>query len=107
MSLSNFSVMLEQWEKRADEEKSKVKREISYFANDEIKLKALADVYQLPFDEVVANLLHQALLAVEEKMPYVQGKKVIRVEEGTNVYEDIGPMADYLKVLEKYRNATA
>ena len=100
MSLSNFSRMLEQWEKHATEENAKIRKEISYFASDDIKLKALAEVYKLPFDEVVASLIHQAILEVEEKMPYVAGDKVIRVEESAEVYEDVGPMARYLEAQE-------
>ena len=102
MSVSNFAAVLAQWQEHAVQENAKVTREISCFAQDEAKLKALAEVYRLPFDEVVATLIHHALLAVEEKMPYVAGDKVIRVEEGANVYEDVGPMAGYLKMLEKY-----
>lgn len=99
MPLKNFSAMLENWERHAHQEKAKIRAEISYFGQDEIKLKALAEVYRLPFEEVVAQLIHQALLVVEEKMPYVPGDKVIRVEEGTNIYEDVGPMAAYLEAM--------
>lgn len=96
MSLSNFSQMLESWENHAQEEQKKFKTEISYLASDDIKLKALAAVYKLSFEEVVSSLIHQAILEVEEKMPYIPGDKVIRVEEAAEVYEDVGPMARYL-----------
>lgn len=107
MSLSNFSAMLGDWEKHAEEERAKITREVSYFASDDLKLKALAEVYKLPFDEVVASLIHQALLEVEEKMPYVPGDKVIRVEEGADVYEDVGPMAKYLEAQEQIKGLTS
>jgi len=107
MSLSNFSTLLEEWEKHAGEQRSKTKREISYFDIDELKLQALAEVYRLPFDDVIASLLHQALLALEEKMPYVPGDRVIRIEEGSRIYEDVGPMARYLEVLEGLKAAKA
>lgn len=103
MSLSNFSQMLESWEKHAEEERAKVKREISYFSSDDIKLRALAEVYKLPFDEVVASLIHQAILEVEEKMPYIAGDKVIRIEESAEIYEDVGPMARYLEVQQQLK----
>ena len=105
MSLSNLAAMLENWKKHAEEEQSKTSREISFFRQDEVKLKALAEVYKLPIDDVVAGLIHEALLMVEEKMPYVPGDKVIRVEEGANIYEDVGPMADYLKAIERIRES--
>jgi len=107
MSVSNFAAVLAQWQEHAEQENAKVSTEIRYLAQDEAKLKALADVYRLPFDEVVATLLHHAILAVEEKMPYVAGEKVIRVEEGAHVYEDVGPMAGYLKLVEKYKALNA
>ena len=103
MSLSNFSRMLESWENHAEEEKKKIKTQISYLASDDIKLKALAEVYKLPFDEVVASLIHQAILEVEEKMPYVPGDRVIRVEESAEIYEDVGPTARYLEAQEQLR----
>ena len=103
MSLSNFSRMLDQWEKHAEEERSKITKEVSYFACDDIKLKALAEVYKLPVEEIVASLIHQAILEVEEKMPYVAGDKVIRVEEASEVYEDVGPMARYLEAQEQLK----
>ncbi len=103
MSLSNFSHMLETWERHAEEERAKTTKEISYFAADDIKLRALAEVYQLPFDEVVASLIHQAILEVEEKMPYVAGDKVIRIEESSEIYEDVGPMARYLEAQQQLK----
>ncbi len=103
MSLSNFSALLEEWEEHVDKEKGKIRREVSFYASDEVKLRALTEIYDLPFDEVVASLLHHAILEVEEKMPYVAGDKVIRVEEGSDVYEDVGPMSRYLEAQKRLR----
>ena len=61
-------------------------------------------MYSLPVEEITASLLHQALVELEEKMPYVAGERVIRVEEGANIYEDIGPMARYLAAHKALRN---
>src|SRR5690606_34889748 len=84
-----------------------VKREISLFENDDVKLRALSAMYSLPVEEITASLLHQALLELEEKMPYVAGERVIRVEEGANIYEDVGPMARYLEAQKALRNGGA
>jgi hypothetical protein len=73
-------------------------REISYLASDDVRIKALAEVYSLPEEEVMAGLLHQAINEIEEKMPYIPGDKVIRVEEGVEIFEDVGPMARYLQI---------
>ncbi len=60
-------------------------------------------MYSLSEADVTAGLMHQAILEVEEKMPYVPGTKVIRVEEGSEVYEDVGPMARYLEILRELK----
>jgi hypothetical protein len=105
MTISTFSSLLDEWETHAEKQLGKVKREISLYETDLEKVRALAEVYAKPEDEILAGLLHQALLEIEEKMPYVPGDKVIRVEEGEEVYEDVGPMAKYLKALKNVRTS--
>lgn len=105
MSLSSFNALLESWDKHAEQQQGKVRQEISLFAEDRIKLKALAEVYQLPLDDVVASLIHLALFEIEEKMPYVAGSRVIRIEEGANIYEDVGPMAKYLEAQKRIKGS--
>ncbi len=104
MTISTFSSLLDDWESHADKQVGKVKREISLYETDLSKVQALAEVYSLPAEEILADLLHQAILEVEEKMPYVEGNRVIRVEEGEEVYEDVGPMSRYLSALEEIRS---
>ena len=105
MSISTFSSLLEEWEKSAEKQAGKVPTTVSIYECDEIKLRALAKVYGLPLEEVTASLIHQALLELEEKMPYVAGDKVIRVEEGANIYEDVGPMSRYLKAQKELKGS--
>src|SRR5690554_3311578 len=104
MTMSTFSSLLETWEKAAQKHVGKVSREVSLYESDDVKIKALAAMYSLPVEEITASLLHQALIEVEEKMPYVAGERVIRVEEGADIYEDVGPMARYLEVQKQLRN---
>ncbi len=104
MAISTFTGLLEQWEQAAHKKADMIDRQVSLFARDELKLRALAEMYGLSVEEVTASLLHQALLELEEKMPYVPGERVIRVEEGANVYEDVGPMARYLEIQGRLRN---
>ncbi|HLS98662.1 MAG: type 1 pili tip component [Porticoccaceae bacterium] len=107
MTISTFAALLDQWEMAALKKAAQVKREISLFENDDVKLRALSAMYSLPVEEITASLLHQALLELEEKMPYVAGERVIRVEEGANIYEDVGPMARYLEAQKALRNGGA
>lgn len=103
MAMSTFSSLLETWEKAAQKNVGKVAREVSLYESDEVKIRALAAMYSLPVEEITASLIHQAIIELEEKMPYVAGARVIRVEEGADIYEDIGPMARYLDVQAQLR----
>lgn len=98
-----FSHLLNDWEKRSAENADLVISDISIHKPDEIKLRALAKLYQLPTNEIAAHLLHTALEALEAEMPYVPGSKVIRVEDGDEIYEDIGPLPRYLKTQKEMR----
>ena len=88
--------MLDDWELQSAHVKEQVSTKISLNKEDLIKIEALAEVYQLPTNDLLANLINTALKEVEEKIPYVAGTKVIRTEEGDPIYEDVGRMPDYL-----------
>ena len=103
MTISTFSSLLEIWEKSAQQNTGKVTREVSVYETDDVKVRALAAMYSLPVEEITASLIHQAIIELEEKMPYVAGQKVIRVEEGSDIYEDVGPMARYLEAQARLR----
>ena len=104
MTINAFSSLLEEWQEHAAKQEGKVKREVSVYESDMVKVEALAAVYSMPVDEIMASILHKALVAVEEKMPYVPGPNVIRVEEGAEIYEDIGPMVKYLEAQKAIRD---
>jgi hypothetical protein len=106
MANSTFTSLLDEWEQAAHKKADMVSRPVSLFRHDEVKLRALSAMYGLPEEEVIASLLHRALLELEEKMPYVPGERVIRVEEGANIYEDVGPMARYLEAQQRLRNGS-
>ena len=80
--------------------------ECNFTLNEEdlIKVEALAELYKLPKEELVATLLHTVLLEIEQKMPYKAGTKVIRIEEGDPIYEDIGPMPRYLAIQNRLQS---
>ncbi len=96
MSQRHFGDLLKRWESDYLQRSHLISDQISLEKDDAIKLRALAKVYGISKDEIAAALMHQALNALEEQMPYVAGSTVIRVEEGEEIYEDIGPMPRYL-----------
>ncbi len=98
-----FSSLLDEWHDYSAKMSDLVSKEVVVHKEDALKLEALAELYKLPREVVTSELIHRALIAIEEEMPYVQGSKVIRVEDGDNIYEDIGPMPDYLAAIEKLR----
>ncbi|WP_297308817.1 hypothetical protein [Neptuniibacter sp.] len=104
MGNESLSRLLGEWETRARKIKGRESETLSIYKGDSVKLEALASMYKLSKDDVVATLIHEALNELEAKMPYVQGNKVIRIEDGEEIYEDAGPMPRYLaeqrKILE-------
>ncbi len=90
--------LLKAWSEQRIHFQPKVMQHIPIERDDIAKLEALAEVYQLPKEEIIASLLSNALHEVEQRMPYIAGPTIIRIEEGDPVYEDIGPTPKYLKI---------
>ena len=106
MPNNHVTKLLRELEQQATERSTQVNCNFTISAEDLIKVQALAEMYQLPSDELVADLLHTVLLEIEEKMPYRAGTKVIRMEEGDPVYEDIGPMPRYMAIKNRLSKTT-
>lgn len=105
MSNSLIHQMLDDWEQQSAQVKEQVSTNIVLNKEDLVKVQALAEVYQLPATDLLANLINNALLEVEIHMPYVAGPKVIRVEEGEPIYEDIGRTPAYLAAKARLQSA--
>ncbi len=88
--------MLDDWELRSTHVKEQVSTKIVLNKQDLIKVEALAEAYKLPASDLLANLINITLREIEEQMPYVAGDKVIRIEEGDPIYEDVGRTPEYL-----------
>ncbi len=101
MAHSYIGTMLDTWSNHTIEHQPKITKKIPIQKDDVAKLEALAEVYELPMDDIIANLISNALKEVEERIPYVQGNTVIRIEEGDPVYEDSGHMPTYLQAKRK------
>jgi len=104
MNSQSFKALLAQWQRQTTFNQKRTSCQIDIPQHDLQKLEALAETFQLERNEVVTSLLHLAILEVEEKMPYIPGSKVIRVEEGEEIYEDLGPMPRYLAAQQKLTN---
>ena len=96
MTSSLIKKMLDDWELRSTHVKEQVSTKIVLNRVDLIKVEALAEAYKLPASDLLANLINTVLLEIEEQMPYVAGDKVIRIEEGDPIYEDVGRTPEYL-----------
>ncbi len=107
MSHKDFAGLINQWQEQATDKADLVPEKIALHAADIIKLAALSEIYQLPREDIAAELLRRALLAMEEEMPYIPGSKVIRVEEGNPIYEDIGPLPKYLAAKQRLTEDSA
>lgn len=103
MSTSPFVELLKDWEARLLSQRQKVTRSISLYDTDVVKVKALAAVFGISEQEIVASIIHHGLFELESRIPYEKGPRVIRVEEGEDVYEDVGMMPKYI---DKIREIT-
>lgn len=96
MTSKLINKMLDDWERRSAHAKEQVSTNVILNKEDLIKLQALAEIYNTSSSDLLANLINTVLLEIEEQMPFVPGDKVIRVEEGVPVYEDIGRTPEYM-----------
>ncbi len=98
MPNSPISTLLLTWQQHMIKHLPQVNYEVAIDRDDVIKLEALSELYQLPLDDIIASLISSALQEAEQKMPYVQGNKIIRIEEGDPVFEDVGYTPRYLDI---------
>ena len=96
MGSQSLSKLLQTWEDHASKVSQQTEVNVSINQSDLVRLAALAEVYKLSEKEIIATLIHEALNELEAKMPYIPGKKVIRVEDGDEIFQDTGPMPEYL-----------
>lgn len=101
MSENLIRKMLQDWERQSTQAGELVKTEVVLNRQDLIKLEALAEAYELPSDEMLADLIGTALREIEQQIPYQAGSRVIRVEEGDPVYEDAGRTPRYLAAVTR------
>jgi len=101
MSSSLIKKMLDDWELRSTHVKEQTSTQIVLNKQDLIKIEALAEAYKLPASDLLANLINTTLLDIEAQMPFVAGDKVIRIEEGDPIYEDVGRTPEYMAAKDR------
>ncbi|WP_299198722.1 hypothetical protein [uncultured Amphritea sp.] len=106
MPNNHMALLLKKLEEQSTEKCKLVECNFAITEEDQSKVQALAELFHMSEEELVADLLHSALLEIEERMPYREGPKVIRVEEGDPVYEDIGPMPRYMAIKNRLSQTT-
>ena len=104
---SAFDGLLDKLEELGNQEKNRHEFTFSTSLHDAVKVKALAEVYNLSEEKILEHLLHTAIKAAETQMPYVQSSEVIRVEDGEEIYADAGKTPKYVEAEQRiYKEMT-
>ena len=99
-----FKALLKRWQSRPETVVTEKEFAVRLPLDDAARLLALAELYRLPLEEIITELLHASLDEVVEAMPYEPGTKVIREDDhGDPVYEDRGPMPRFLELVREKR----
>lgn len=100
-----FKALLETWSSKRETTLTDERHAIRLPLDDAARLAALADLFpgNTP-EELITDLLREALDQVEASMPYVAGDNVIREDEfGDPIYEDIGMTPRFLELVKARR----
>ncbi|MGV6808100.1 MAG: hypothetical protein ACWA5K_09390 [bacterium] len=101
MSNEAFREILNQWARECDEQEDLSEITVKLKMSDALRLKALAETFDIRVEDITVDLLHQAIDEIETAMPYQAGNEVIRVEDGLEIYNDAGPTPRYVAALQR------
>ena len=95
--------LLSHWEQNARSELTREAYTVRLPLEDAARLEALARMYpRRSLEELITDLLSAALEELESSLPYVEGERVVAVDEqGDPLYEDVGPTPRYLKLVRE------
>ncbi|MGX5793371.1 hypothetical protein ACWHY4_06225 [Pseudomonas sp. E2-15] len=105
--MNSFAELLKNWERHSTEAANRTEISITLSTHDWVKIQAFAQAYGLDEGAVTEGLLHTAIKEAEQAIPYVKGTKVIRVEEGEEVYADAGKTPAYIEAEQKLATGMA
>jgi len=96
--------LIRRWEESGSEVLTEREYAVRLPVRDAARLAALTEIYpSRTFEQLVTELLGAALDEIEEALPYVQGARVISVDDqGDPIYEDAGPSARFRDLAEKH-----
>jgi hypothetical protein len=105
----SFKELLESWRTSAAAPRSARSWSVHLPVEDAARLEALAELFpgRSP-EQLITELLREALREVAAAMPYVAGERVISTDEhGDPVYEDVGPTPRFMELTRRHRRALA
>lgn len=100
-----ISELLSELESHARQQAKLTDINVPISKDDNMRLEALCEVFNIEKEALISSLLSTVLQEVEQTMPYQPGPKVIRVEDGEPIYEDIGLTPKYLAAKRKREKA--
>jgi hypothetical protein len=96
--------LLREWEAARAQRRTARSYPVSLPAHDAAQVEALAEMYGVSVQAVIADLLSVALGELERSLPYVKGDKVIAEDEfGDPIFEDVGPTPSFLALTRKHQ----
>jgi hypothetical protein len=100
----SFKELLESWRTGAAAPRTAHSYTVRLPVDDAARLAALADMFpgRAP-EQLITELLGQALQELAAAMPYVAGKRVISTDEqGDPLYEDEGPTPRFMQLAREH-----
>jgi hypothetical protein len=101
----SFKDLLESWRTSAAAPRTAQEYTVRLPVDDAARLAALADMFpgRSP-EQLITELLGQALNDLAEAMPYVAGTRVISTDEqGDPLYEDAGPTPRFMELTREHK----
>jgi hypothetical protein len=105
----SFKELLDSWRESAAAPRTVRAYAVRLPIEDAAQLAALAEMFpgRAP-EQLISELLSQALREMAAAMPYVPGQRVISTDEqGDPVYEDVGPTPRFMELTRRHRRALA
>jgi hypothetical protein len=101
----SFKELLDSWRESAAAPRTARAYAVRLPLEDAAQLAALAEMFPgRSSEQLICELLGQALKEVAAAMPYVPGQRVISTDEqGDPVYEDVGPTPRFIALTRNHR----
>ena len=100
----SFKELLDRWRAGATAPRAPRVYAVRLPVDDAARLAALAEMFpgRAP-EQLITELLGEALREIAAAMPYVAGKRVISTDEqGDPVYEDVGPTPRFMELARRH-----